>query len=75
MLARGQIAPDAQNLFETERKRKHTRLTTARIELAKLYIDSERTSDARKLLDAVLDEHPDNEIAKALSARLLENPV
>ena len=75
ILARGQIAPDAQNLFETERKRKWTRLTTARIELAKLYIDSERPSDARKLLDAVLDEHPDNEIAKALSARILENQV
>ncbi|MEY3602316.1 MAG: hypothetical protein RL169_1560 [Armatimonadota bacterium] len=75
ILGRGQIAPDAQNLFDTERKRKCARLTTARIELTKLYIDAGRLPEARKVLDAVLDEHPENEIAKALSARLLETPL
>ena len=75
ILGRGQIAPDAPNLFETERKRKCTRLTTARIELTKLYMDAGRFPEARKVLDAVLDEHPDNEIAKALNARLLETPI
>ena len=75
ILGRGQIAPDAQNLFDTERKRKCARLTTARIELTKLYIDAGRLPEARKVLDAVLDEHPENDIAKALNARLLEAPV
>ena len=75
LLGRGQIAPDAQNLFDTERKRKDSRLTTMRIELTKLYIDAGRLPEARKILDAVLDLHPDNEVAKALNARLLEAPV
>ena len=75
ILGRGQIAPDAPNLFDTERKRKCARLTTARIELTKLYIDAGRLPEARKVLDAVLDEHPENEAAKALNARLLEAPV
>ena len=75
LLGRGQIAPDAQNLFDAERKRKDSRLTTMRIELTKLYIDAGRLPEARKILDAVLDLHPDNEVAKALNARLLEAPV
>ena len=75
LLGRGQIAPDAQNLFDIERKRKCARLTTARIELTKLYIDAGRLPEARKVLDALLDEHPENEVAKALNARLLEAPV
>ena len=75
LLGRGQIAPDAQTLFDTERKRKDSRLTTMRIELTKLYIDAGRLPEARRILDAVLDLHPDNEVAKALNARLLEAPV
>ena len=75
LLGRGQIAPDAQNLFDTERKRKDSRLTTMRIELTKLYIDAGRLPEARRILDAVLDLHPDNEVAKSLNARLLEAPV
>ena len=75
LLGRGQIAPDAQNLFDAERKRKDSRLTTMRIELTKLYIDAGRLPEARKILDAVLDLYPDNEVAKALNARLLEAPV
>lgn len=75
ILGRGQIAPDTQSLFESERKRASSRLTTARIELTKLYIDTGRLPEARKVLDAVLDLHPDNEAAKALHARLLDEPV
>ena len=74
LLGRGQIAPDTQTLFEAERKRKCSRLTTARIELTKLYIDAGRLPEARQVLDAVLDLHPDNDIAKALNARVLEAP-
>ena len=75
LLGRGQIAPDAQSLFDVERKRTCSRLTTMRIELTKIYIDAGRLPEARKILDAVLDVHPVNEVAKALSARLLEAPI
>jgi len=75
LLGRGHIAPDAQSLFDVERKRTDSRLTTARIELTKIYIEVGSYPEARKVLDAVLDLHPDNEAAKTLHARLLETGV
>jgi DNA-binding SARP family transcriptional activator len=75
LLGRGQIAADAQSLFDVERKRTDSRLTTARIELTKIYIEVGSFPEARKVLDAVLDLHPDNEAAKTLHARLLETGV
>ncbi|MFM2223647.1 MAG: hypothetical protein RLZZ78_1904, partial [Armatimonadota bacterium] len=75
LMQRGQIAPDALTLFETERKRKESRLTTAQIDLTKLYIEVRRYPEARKVLDALLDMQPDNETAQALNKRLLEAEV